>query len=377
MRRVLVLVVVAAAIAVGAGLAIPSSALTVNADTLSQSHLNDELAAIQASPSYQCFFESQAYVNGLNDPAPVHGVAAPTWFTTPTVEWTNTRTTQLAIVGYVEAHYPSALSAPSLAAARVNLESAMSSTIDAAYVQGQGRSQGFSCSGIAAPTATLGAQALQSMPGWFQDEQIQANAAELELQQLTPSALPTSGVALEAWYHLHAAEFATTCLSLIESPSLASALAVSARIAHGLPFAEAAKQYSKDPTTASKGGALGCFSPASPEWAAVQHYSAHVPTGHVSAPQPIPSSTAYLIVEVTKRTSNSFEQVHTAVVAQNEASNRAAAQLLAVEIQGAADIAVSPTIGTWVPTTAGGTIVPPSAPPAASVTNPTANVPAP
>jgi hypothetical protein len=376
-RRVLALVIVAAAIAVGAGLAIPSSAVTVNADTLSTAQLNDELDAIAASRSYECFLDAQAYLNGLSQPTPVHGVSAPSWFSTPTVEWANTRATDLALEGFMQQHYPAAFTPANLATSRAVLIVTISTAIQDAYAQGAGRAGGFSCPGLTAPPpgTSIGAVALGSMPLWFQSEQIRANAAELGLQRLIPSPLPTTGPALEAWYHAHAGAFETTCLSFIETSSLAEAEVVAAKISGGLPFAEAAKRYSSDPTTKDKGGALGCYSPTRPQWPTVQHYVGNVPTGHVSAPISLPNSPAYLLFTVTKRTPNPFPDVRVAVAAANEATNRTRAELLAVGIQSAADITVSPTIGTWQPSTSGGTILPPTQPPAPSVTNGSANVP--
>jgi hypothetical protein len=378
-RRVLVLVIAAAAIAVSAGLAIPSSALTVNAGSLSQSQLSDELAAIAASPSYHCFLEAQAYLNGLNQPAPVHGVSVPSWFSTTAVEWANTRTRDLTIVPYVEQHDPSAFSPSNLAAARASLIVTIGVTIQAAYAQGSSRTGAFACTSFTAPPAgtNVGQLALASMPAWFQTEQVRANAAELGLEHLIPALLPTAGPALEAWYHGHSGTFATPCLSFIEVTNLAEAQLVAAKIAGGLSFAAAAKQYSKDPTTKNKGGALGCYSPSTPQWAAVQHYVGNVPTGHVSAPYPVPNSPAYLLFTVTKRTPNAFSAVHLAVASANGAVNRTHAALLAVQIQRAADVTVSPAIGTWQPTALGGTIVPTTQPPASSVTNATANAPIP
>jgi hypothetical protein len=378
-RRVLVVVVVAAAIAVGAGLQIPSSAITVNAATLSQSQLNDELAAIAKSPSFGCFLEARAYLNGLNAPTPVHGVSTPTWYATPTVEWANTRTTDLAIVPYIQQHYPAALTPAALAAARAQLVATISATIQGAYAQGAGRAGAFSCPGLTQPPAgtSIGAVALGSMPVWFQREQVQANAANLGLQHLIPSPLPTTGAALAAWYHGHAGSFATTCLSFIEATDLLQAEIAAAKIARGLSFADAARRYSRDPTTRTKGGALGCYSPLSPQWSTVQHYVGALPTGHVSLPTPLPNSAAYLLFTVTKRTPNTFAAVRGAVANENETVNRTRAELFAVEIQSAAHVAVSPAIGTWLPSESGGTILPATQPPPSSVTNASANVPLP
>ncbi|HEV3328668.1 MAG TPA: hypothetical protein VGZ33_04675, partial [Acidimicrobiales bacterium] len=210
MRRVLALVVVAAAICVAAGLAIPSSAVTVSGESVSHSQFNDELAAIHASASWQCYLQAQAYLNALAPPSPVEGVSTPTWNGATATEWANSRATDLAIIGYVRDVEPQALSTASVAAAGPALAQSITTTLDAAYRQTGSGGQGFTCAG-----AAVGKTTLDSMPAWFQTEQQTAQAAKDALQLLIPSPLPTQGPELEAWFNEHAGEFETTCLSII------------------------------------------------------------------------------------------------------------------------------------------------------------------
>jgi parvulin-like peptidyl-prolyl isomerase len=372
-RRVLVLVVIAAAVCVGAGLAIPSNAVTVNGDALSHTQLNDELSAINASRSWQCYLQAQAYLDSLASPTPVEGVTMPTWNSTAATEWANSRAQDLAIVGYVRDVAPHALSPANVAAAGASLEQAITSTLEQAYQRTGTGGQGFSCTGAAEGTTTLA-----SMPMWFQMDQRTAEAAKLALQQLIPSPLPTEGAALESWFNEHAAEFATTCLSLIVTASPEEAEIAAQSIAAGHSFADVAKQYSVDPSSAPKGGAIGCVPPTSSSFPTVLHYVGSLATNHVSQVFAIPNQQGgsdYYLFTVTKRTPNSFEKIHTTVAELNAASNAGVAEQLGEEVQERAGITVSPALGAWLLTSSGGTIVPPTAPPASSILNVTANTP--
>jgi PPIC-type PPIASE domain len=372
-RRVLALLVVAAAVCVGAGLAIPSSAVTVNGDALSHAQLNDELTAINASRSWQCYLQAQAYLDSLASPTPVEGVSTPTWNSTTAAEWANSRAQDLALIGYVRDVAPHALSPASVAAAALSLEQAITSTIEEAYQKTGSSGQGFTCTG-----AAVGKTTLASMPVWFQMDQQTAEAAKLALQQLIPSPLPTEGPALETWFNEHADEFATTCLSLIVTTAPAEAEIAVQSIAAGHSFAEVAKQFSKDPTSASKGGAIGCIPPTSSSFSTVQHYVGTLATGHVSQVFAIPNqqgTSDYYLFTVTKRTPNSFGKIHATVAELNASNNTDVAEELGQEVQLRAGITVSPALGTWLLTSSGGTIVPPTAPAPSSILNVTANTP--
>jgi hypothetical protein len=372
-RRVLALVVLAAAICVTAGLAIPSSAVTAGGGSLSRTQFNDEMAAIHASASWQCFLQAQAYLNSLATPAPVEGVSTPTWNGATAAEWANTRATDLAIIGYVRRAAPHSLSAASVAAARPALEQSITTTLETASEQTGSGGQGFSCAGAAA-----GATTLASMPTWFQTDQQTAEAAELGLQLLIPSPLPTAGPQLEAWFNEHAGEFETTCVSFIVTADPETAETAAAAIAAGQSFAAAAKKYSEDTTSAHKGGSIGCISPASSSFPGIQHYVGSLATGHVSDVVAIPTgqgTDAYYLFLVTKRTPNVFEKIHAAVASLNESSNTSAAEQLGELIQLHVGITVSPVLGTWELTSSGGTIVPPPPPPPSSILNVSANTP--
>jgi PPIC-type PPIASE domain len=374
-RRVLVLVVLAAAACVVAGLTIPSSAVTVNGDTLSQSQFNDELAAIHASSSWQCYLQAAAYLNGLAAPTPVEGVSTRTWSATTATEWANTRATDLAIIGYVRDAAPQALSSAGVAAATPALEQSITTTLESAFRQTGSTGQGFRCTG-----AAVGKTTLDSMPAWFQEDQATAEAATLALQQLIPSPLPTEGPALESWFNDHAGEFATTCLSLIVTTDPTTAEIAASSISSGQSFAAAAKKYSQDTTTASRGGSVGCISPTASTYPTIQHYVGTLATGHVSQVTAIPSGQGtdnYYLFTVTKRTQNAFREIHAAVSSLNASANAMEAELLGQGIQQRAGITVSPALGTWELTSAGGTIVLPTAPPASSVLNASANIPVP
>jgi PPIC-type PPIASE domain len=372
-RRVLALVLVAAATCVGAGLGIPSSAVTVNDESVSQSQFNDELAAIHASASWQCYLQAQAYLNSLASPSPVEGVSTPTWNAATAAEWANSRATDLAVIGYVHDVAPQALSTASVAAAGPALAQSITTTLDTAYRQTGSGGQGFTCTG-----AAVGKTTLDSMPAWFQTEQQTAEAAKLALQQLIPSPLPTQGPELEAWFNAHAGEFETTCLSIIVTTDPQSAAIAASSISAGQTFAEVAKKYSKDTTSAPHGGAIGCIPPTSSSFPTVQHYVGNVATGHVSQIVAIPtgpSTEAYYLFSVTKRTPNSFHEIHAAVATLNATSNARAAAELGQLVQQQAGITVSPALGTWQLTTTGGTIVPPPSPPPTSILNVIANTP--
>jgi hypothetical protein len=384
-RRVLLLVVVAAAIAVGAGLAMGSDAVTVNSEALSQSQLNDELAAIDASGSWQCYLQAQALLGNEVVNHTVTGVSARTWQMGTSVQWSDQRATDLAIIQYVQLHDPTALTPAALAATgpaspQGSLELEISLTFQRAAGSASTSGQSFSCTDPAVQTAIssqqfagLGATTLASMPGWFQHDQLESQAAQLALQALTPHGIPITPASLEAWYGEHASEFDTTCLAVIGTSTSAKAERAVHAIEHGtLTFAEAAKQYSIL-TNAPKGGGVGCISPTSPGWAAVQQYAGQVPTGKLSPVYPPSGGVPYLIVTPTKRTPNTYADVEPAVLSAVLAANAPAAAVLGAQIQRDADVAVSPTLGAWVETLSGGTIVPPAPPPSSSLLNATAN----
>jgi hypothetical protein len=378
-RKVLGLLVVAAAVAVTAGLALPAAALKVGSTTLGAGSFDNELAAIKASPMFECYLEARVYVASQDQTQgpTVGGVTPQTRSSSAAVLWADQRVTQLAVAPFVQSHDPAAFSPAALEAARSTIDATLVSALNSAF-SAQSSAGAFSCPAVviggAKPHLVSGAAILATLPTWFQDVQVRAEAADLGLIDLLPSTikLPESGLALARWYGTHASQFETTCVGDIEVLTASAARSVRSKIAGRLSFADAARRYSKDASTNKKGGAIGCFSPNQPAWSQVVHYVGTTATGKVALS---PVNGVYYLFSPTKRTPNNFAAVARAVEAQVHAQNVQNAGILGVSIQEVAPVSVGSWLGTWALDQFGGHVVPGLAPPSAAVTNPTANAP--
>ncbi|HEY8081614.1 MAG TPA: hypothetical protein VIE15_05945 [Acidimicrobiales bacterium] len=368
MRKVLALVIAAAAIAVGAGLALPADAVKVGASSLSSTELDSELAAIDASPSYQCYLQAQAFVNssGASSIPVFAGVSARSWSNAASADWTYERAKQLAAIQYVGVRNPAAFSPASLNAAEVSLASEITRVVSEAF-QASSQTTPFTCT-----KAQQGFQTLASLPTWFVDEQVHAQAATLGLEPLLSQVIPESGPGLKAWFDLNASQFDTSCLSLILVRDLHTASVVQAKISAGLALSDAVARYSLDPQSRAVHGAIGCFSPTSSLWPSIWSSINPLKIGQVAI---FPSNGQYVLVGPTKRTPNQFAAIAAAVAHQAHQLNGERAGALALQIQASTVVRVDPAIGTWVPTALGGTIQPPASPPPGSMPNATANLP--
>ncbi|HUD70297.1 MAG TPA: peptidylprolyl isomerase [Acidimicrobiales bacterium] len=376
MRKVLGLLV-AAAVAVITGLALPAAALKVGSTTVDASSFDNELAAIKASPMFECYLEARVYVASQDQTQgpTIGGVTPQTRSSSAAVLWADQRVTQLAVAPFVRAHDPAAFSPAALEAARSALGDTLVGALDGAF---SAQSSTFSCPAVvvggATPRLESGAAILATLPTWFQDAQVRAEAADLGLIDLLPNTIriPESGPGLEQWYVKNASQFETTCVGRIEVLTASAARSIRSKIAAGLSFASAARRFSTDTSTNKKGGALGCYSPNSPAWSAVVHYVGSTPTGKVAL---WPASGAYFVFSPTKRTPNSYAKVEGAIEAQVHAANVQNAGDLGVSIQEVTPVSVDSWLGTWALDQIGGHVVPSLAPPSAAVTNPTANAP--
>jgi hypothetical protein len=365
--KVLSLIGAGAAVAVGVGLAIPADAVALHGSSLSTQSLTNELAAINKSPSYQCYLQAEAYTNpnGSTTVPSLPGATTQTWSNGAAADWTYVRTTQLAKVGYIQAHNPTALAAASLDQARVSLANQITDTVESAATAS---SSTYSCTAAASGQATLA-----SLPTWFVNEQVQAQAATLGLEALVPNVIAESGPGLKAWCDKNAGLFDTTCISLIPVSSITVAQEVQAKIKAGMSIADAFRAYSDGGTTTKgKDGSIGCYAPTSSFWQTIWTDINPLPLGQVSI---FSSGSGYVLVGPTKRTPNGFASISVAVASQAHLVNEQATALLAVTVQRTAQVTVDPSIGTWVPTQLGGTIEPPKSPPASSLVNPSANTP--
>jgi hypothetical protein len=372
MRKALALLVVVAVAAVVAGRVIPSTAVTAGASTLTTSELDSELQAISRSASFTCYLDARDFLqsNGQSGVPPLRGAAPGTWTTGAVVEWANIRTTQLLIDAHVARRDPSAFSANALLSAKVSLATAITQTLTTAINDAQSAGSSFTCPGEAAGPATIA-----SLPGWFAAEEVRAQAGTLGLAALVPSPIPTAGAGLRAWYSAHSGEFDTTCLWDVQLSSQVQAEVVASAVDHGLSSAAAVARYSTSAQNRKAHGSIGCFSPTSPSWASVVQYVGNLAVGKATVASGTGSNGApqYYVLGPTRRTGNSLDSILSAVQAQVRDLNIQSAQLLATSIQAGAHVSVTSVIGAWVPTSTGGTIVAPTAPPVAAILNALAN----
>ncbi len=384
MPKVLGLLLVAVAVAVTAGLALPAAALKVGSTTLAGASFDNELAAIKSSPMFECYLQAQVFgASQYQTQGPSVGGASPqSRSSLAAVLWADVRVTQLAITPFVEAHNPSALSPAALVTARLALEGAVVGALEGAFnpPPSANATGTFSCPAVviggSTPRLQSGAAILASLPVWFQDEQVRAEAADLGLVDLLPARIkiPESGRALRQWYARHSSQFETTCVSDIEVLSASAASSIKSRIGHGLSFGEAARRYSKDTSTNKKGGMIGCFSPNSAVWSQVLQVVGSTRTGNVNI---VPIRGAYILYSPTKRTPNRFQQVATAVESQVHQVNLRNATVFGATIQQATPVSAASWLGAWALNGIGGQIIPNTAaePPAGAVTNTSANAP--
>ena len=321
MRWVLALVLAAAAVAIAAGLALPADAIKVGTSSLSSSGLADEMAAISNSPSWQCYVQATYFVDSKGGTAPaVPGATAQTWSNAASRLWSSIRTPQLSQVQFVQAHDPAAFSQASLAQAKLSLEERIYATIAQAF-QSSTQAASYTC-----PAAAGGAKTLESMPPWFVDAQVRAEAARIGMLALLPNPVPEGGPALAAWYRTHAGEFDTTCVADIIVGSLPLAEYIQAQLHAGHPLAPLVQRYSGDVTTKPRGGQIGCFAPTSPSWSNVLTYVGSTPLGQAGI---FPSGQGqYYLFIPTKRTPNAFATIASAVASQAVTTNELAVRLL-------------------------------------------------
>jgi hypothetical protein len=380
--KALALLVVAAVLAVGAGIAMPASAIRAGSNSLSATAFDNELAAIKTSPMFQCYRAAVVFSSsqGQSQAPTVSGVSAQTRSSLAADLWADQRATQLSIESFVQRHDPSAFSAAALTTAREQYEEVLVSTLDQAFST-QSSSAAFSCPAVviegAHPRLVSGATIFSTLPTWFQETQVRAEAASLGLIALLPSSvrLPESGAALRQWYTQHATEFETTCFAYIQVASAQAASSVRAKITAGLSFAEAARRYSTDTTTNKKGGAVGCYSPNSPDWSAIESYVGTTKTGNVKVAGQLQAGGPYYLFSPTKRTANHFAQVEAGVQRQNHSLNVQNAEVLGNSIQLATPVSVGSWLGDWQLDQLGGQVIPTPVPPSDAITNASANTP--
>ena len=183
----------------------------------------------------------------------------------------------------------------------------------------QAKTDSLDCPGTAA-------DAVAEMPGEMRTAEIQSEATSQYLVNKVKAAIPLTASAMKTFYNEHADDYDTLCVSIALVPP-ADVTAFAQSQAAGLSVAELAKKYSQDPS-AAKGGAYGCFAPASTSYSGVR---AAVGTERLDVFPTTPEYTDYngteyaLYVAVTKRTLTPYAQAAQAVLSDLQTLNAAAA----------------------------------------------------
>jgi hypothetical protein len=332
-RRVAVVVVVALAAAVLAGALWRTSAISVNSSAISADTLRGELSAIAHSPGYQCYIGTQIALGGSTS-----GYGFPSGTTSygfspvGSASWTQLQVGGLAVEDFVVRQYHWSPSAADLAQSRAEYTNELAAGAAAARAN--------------CPVSAEAAVA--SMPVAFVSTQVRYYAASLELISHVPGAIGLDEASLHAYYDAHPRAYDTVCASIaLVPPSQGSAFAHDQRA--GASIEQLAKKYSVD-ASASSGGAIGCFAPGDPNYAAVRTYTLGQPVNvFPTTPKVAPTQSGeYLLyVAPTKLTPNSFEQASTQVFADVRSANASLAGSVQSEILATSHIAIDPAFAIW------------------------------
>ncbi len=165
---------------------------------------------------------------------------------------------------------------------------------------------------LATPDAVAsagGQRSFDALPPSYRNELIREEADAVALASRLVGA-NISQAAIAAYYQAHLAQFTSTCISVLVSPSQAAAAALRAKIVAGAPFASVAQASSIDPTTAARGGDAGCVQAG--QLTPAFQFIATLPTGQVSPP--VQTQPGLILVEVTSRPQQPLAQATPTVV---------------------------------------------------------------
>jgi hypothetical protein len=353
-KRLIVLLIVLAGGLAAAAFVVPSNAASVNGVSISKQELNSDLDAIAGSTDYQCFLDGdEAVATGGETTLPsIDG-------TGQSGAGTSHRTVSTAFAAYyldtqighqlvfeVAAARHLLVTPQELAEARTQLTGQITDVLS--DVTG---------SQYACATGTTAQDVLGSMPGSFVDKSV-AFYATLNVLEEHAAGVGSTPADLERYFDNHSAEFDTACFTVAQYTSQADAAAAAATVAAGTPFSTVAAQT-------EGGGPQGCdilYGVASGLPAGSDLES--LPLNTVSSP--IAVNSAYLLVEITKRTPTSFAHAETEVQSAVEAAGATKAGTLIDAAEKTAHISVDPRYGEWSATR----VLPPPSPAAADLLNP-------
>ncbi len=360
MKRLLLLLVVLAGAVAAAAFTVPTNAANVNGQTISQSALNSDLAAIAGSPEYQCALNAEIVVQSRGQAGlpPVNGVGTGTYDSTFVSYWLS-RMVDDTLLQQLAARRGVVLTASQLSSARTEALQSLQTTInDVAGSQ-------YQCQ--VTPSSVLA-----SVPSSFSDKLITAQAYNDLLVDRFAS--DTTDAALRRYFAAHASDFDTLCVSGILVQTQDQANQLRSQIEAGASFSQIASTDSQDASSAAKGGDLGCFPATSSSYASVKQDVGSLSLGDVT--EPIASSGGgYVLIKLDARDPTQYASARSAVRAAVRATNQQRAAKVLSAAAGRAQVDVNPMYGNWHAATAARGVLPPPSPPTSSVLSPQANQP--
>lgn len=360
MKRLIVLLVVVAAVVAVAAFTVDSNAATVNGAAITNATVNSDLAAIGSSSGYQCYLAVDAALNNGSAVTPVYGVGGSSTYNTVAANaWLSQLVEGQLIAGLV-AERGVTITPDDLSAGRATLLEQITGVL------GEGEQQSLTC-----PVQPSSAQeVLDSLPGWFVNAQVltQANEDALLAHE---AGYGLSSADLQQYFDDHPTNFQKICASEVEVGTEATANQIVAAVKAGSTFAQAAA--AADTTVDS-----GCVTPADSNYSSVFQAVDGLTPGQLSSVLTLQQSSsttqgAYALLQLTSRTAATFAESGSAVrdALLTGGSKKADDALVAAVRR--AEVTVDPRYGTWRP--GASLIALPRQPRTSLVLNPVANDP--
>ncbi|MEI6453534.1 MAG: peptidylprolyl isomerase [Actinomycetes bacterium] len=347
MKKLLSLI---AAIALGLGVAIyvaPADAAKVGGVSISQSSLDQDLAAISASPGFLCYLNANEALR-TQGRSVLPKISAPgtdaAYARAFASSWLSTRITGQLMLN--------AAASEQLKVSAVSGQHELIGAISSSYKQVAGSQ--IACNFD--PVAVVAA-----LPRDFVDREARTQSASTAMLNNQRVISP------KAYFDAHQSSFDRVCLSGILVSSVAQANSLKQRLTSGASFADLASQYSLDGSKA-KGGDLGCYGPKDAQYRSAKADIASLKVGGVAGPLQSGQG-AYALISLRDRTPSRYAESKAAVGAELLRLRGTSAQNQISRLASQASISVSPNYGHWTVNKLGSSLVPPVTPPISSLLN--------
>ena len=357
MRRILIpitaVIVIALALGVLLGGVTSSTAMTVNGQSISTASVDEQLAAIKASPGYTCYLKIANIIRTQSVAAanvtPV-GATPANYSSEWVASWLNQEATSTLIAQSVSQAGLPQPSSTELAAAKQDLVSAMDDDINRAA------NSPYHCKQTAA-------EIFAGMPVSFVAGRVRAQAiAEAFLVKHGGTGVSESDIA--DYYNSHTSDFDRFCVSAIVTSDSTVVQKVSDGLAAGTSFADLSQLYSSTP---SSGSSIQCYDPTTSGYSSLLSFVGGLQQGQISSLENLGSVQA--IFYVNSRTPTPFSEIANVVRRTILANDAAKAGTAANALLRASSISVNPRYGSWTESKAAVGVALPVSPPVTSLLN--------